>query len=293
MSNRAISSLVWGLLVFAQVAATFPSYAASEASSEAVNPTTRSGVGDVPDLPALPPGKATLLGGTINTVDHLRDRLVLQLFGRGRTVVVPFDDRTRVYLDGKMAALDDLKRGDRIYADTVLDGTKVFARNIRVATSSPLGQSNGQVVAFEPAKSELTFRDKLSPVARRMRLTSDTVILQRDRPALPSELRPGTLVTLAFFTGSDGQAILHQINILASPGSRFAFSGRVEHLDLRRGLLVIVDPRDNKSYEVSFGPAVRGLTRDIQEGIDVTVYASFDGRRYEAESIELTSPSSR
>ncbi|MGA9208116.1 MAG: hypothetical protein WB347_09975, partial [Terriglobales bacterium] len=88
-------------------------------------------------------------------------------------------------------------------------------------------------------------------------------------------------------------AMVRQISILASPGTAFVFAGRLEYLDLRRGLLVVVDPRDNKSYEVNFDSTVRGLTRDIREGADVTVHADFDGSRYTAQSITLNTPSSR
>lgn len=292
MRRCTLYLLVLGGLVYAQAAATLPSFAANEAAGEAVQPTAKSDAGALSDLPALPPGKATLLGGTISTVDHLRDRMILQVFG-GRRTVVTFDDRTRVYRDGKAASLDDLKSGERVYADTVLDGTKVFARNIRVATGSPLGQSNGQVVSFEPANGELTFRDTISLTPWRMRLAHDTIILRGDRPALPEELRSGTLVTVDFLAGSGGQAMVRQISILASPGTAFVFSGLLEHLDLRRGLLVVVDPRDKKGYELYFDPTVRGLTRDLREGANVTVYADFDGSRYAARSITLNTPSSQ
>ncbi len=224
MRRCAVYLLVLGSLAYAQAAATLSAFAANEAASEAVQPTVKSDAGALSDLPALPAGKATLLGGTISTVDHLRDRMVLQIFG-GRRTVVTFDDRTHVYRDGKAASLDDLKSGERVYADTVLDGTKIFARNVRVATGSALGQSSGQVVSFDPANGELAFRDTISLIPWRMRLTHDTVILRGDRPALPAELCPGTLVTVAFLTGGDGRAMVRQISILASPGTAFVFAG--------------------------------------------------------------------
>jgi hypothetical protein len=118
------------------------------------------------------------------------------------------------------------------------------------------------------------------------------VILHGDRPASPAELQPGSLVAVAFLPSRDGHVSVQQISILALPGMTFTFSGRVEQFDLRRGLLTLVDPRDQKSYQVSFDPTVRALTRDVHEGVDVTVSASFDGKRYTAQSITLT-PSSQ
>ena len=135
-----------------------PPLVAHETASEAMSPdpvspnrvsTENTGTLQSPlEIPPLPKGKATLLGGTIASVDHVRDRLVLQIFGGGNTSVL-FDERTRVFRDGRTASTDDLKSGLRAYVDTTLDGTKIFAKNIRVVPSAPAGQSSGQIVAFE------------------------------------------------------------------------------------------------------------------------------------------------
>lgn len=243
-------------------------------------------------IPPLPGGKVTLLGGTIQKVDHIRDRLTLQVFGGNRTAVL-FDERTRVFRDGKSATLDDLKNGERAYVDTTLDGTQIFARNIRVVAQLPTGQSSGQIVDFRPGSGELIVRDTISPEPVKMRLAGNAVILQGDRIAGPAELKAGTLVTLAFTPGNGEAPIVRQISILALPGAAFIFSGRIEHLDLRRGLLVVVDPRDNKSYEVYFDPTARHLARDLKQGIDVTVQATFDGRRYQSREIAVNSVSAK
>ena len=242
----------------------------------------------LPEVPPLPAGKATLLGGMIQSVDHVRDRLILKVFGGSRTGVL-FDERTRVFRDGKSASVDDLKNGERAYVDTTLDGTEIFARNIRIATQSPAGQSSGQIVDCRPGSGELVLRDTISPDPVTMHLASNAVILQGDRIARPTDLRPGTLVTLKFTPGNGDAPIVQQISILATPGAAFVFSGRIAHLDLHRGLLVLVDPRDNKSYEVYINPAARRLTRDLRQGEDVTVQASFDGTRYQSQSITVNS----
>src|SRR5580698_1621165 len=59
-----------------------------------------------PGLPALPQGKSTVIGGTIRTVDGVRDQFTLDVFG-GRTMKVLFDQRTHVYRDGVTSALRD------------------------------------------------------------------------------------------------------------------------------------------------------------------------------------------
>jgi hypothetical protein len=267
----------------------------SDAAINTVSPNTIS-PGDAGsarprlEIPPLPPGKTTLIGGTIQKVDHVRDRLVLQAFGGKRTAVL-FDERTHVYRDGKTTSVDDLKNGERAYVDTALDGVDIFARNIRVSAQGPTGQSSGQIVAFRPKSGELTVRDEISPDPVTMRVASNTVIMHGDRSVRMDELRPGTLVTLAFSPRSGELPVVRQISILASPGSVFVFTGRIDHVDLRRGLLVLTDPRDNKSYDVYFDPAARHLTRDLRPGLDVTVQAGFDGTRYRSREITVNSAS--
>ena len=122
-----------------------------------------------------------------------------------------------------------------------------------------------------------------------MRLMAGATIVRGDQAATAADLQPGTLVTLAFVPGSDRQPMVSQVSILASPGAMFFFSGQVTFLDLHRGLVVIVDPRDNKSYEVYVDTNNRELAGRIQEGADVMVEARFNGSHYEARNITLNS----
>src|SRR5262249_42620764 len=101
-------------------------------SPGAISPGDVADSRSLPGMPPLPAGKTTLLGGTVYKLDHVRDRIVLQVFG-GQRMTVLFDERTRMFRDGKPASLDDLKNGERVYLDTTLDGTDVFARSIQVA----------------------------------------------------------------------------------------------------------------------------------------------------------------
>jgi hypothetical protein len=252
----------------------------------------------LPDLPPQPKGKTTLLGGKIRTIDHVRDRMVLDIFGGGHMTVL-FDERTHVYRAEEKGSLDDLKEGSRAYVDTTLDGKDVFARNIRVTSAVPTGQSSGQIVDYDASRRELLVRDTLSPKPVKMHLAAGAMVTRGDQPASPSDLQPGTLVTLAFAAGSeqkfnsrqagDHQPLVSQVSILASPGAMFSFSGRVSFLDLNRGLVVIVDPRDNRNYEVYVDANDRELASKIQEGADIMVEARFNGTHYEARSVTVNS----
>src|SRR5580700_8326084 len=67
-----------------------------------------NGVNLAPDVPPVPSGKTTVIGGAIRTVDHLQDRLTLKIYG-GRDMKIFFDGRTQVFRDGQPATLSDLR----------------------------------------------------------------------------------------------------------------------------------------------------------------------------------------
>ena len=270
----------------AQSVAGAPSLVASDSlSPNSVGGPSTSAVRTVNPLPALPAGKTTLLGGKISSVDHIRDSIVLEVFGGGRYAVL-FDDRTRVFTQGRQEPVDALRAGQRAYVDTMLDGTAIFARNIRLDGELPTGQGTGQVLSFDPRNGELTLRDTLDPQPVRLHLAPEASILRDGRAVQLSELRSGTLVNITFTLASQGgRPEVRELSIVASPGEQFIFSGRVQFIDERRGLLVIVDPRDNKSYEVYFTPGAERQVRDVHEGTNITATTSFDGRRYLVQSI--------
>lgn len=245
-----------------------------------------------PELPPQPKGRTTLIGGQIRSVDHVRDVLILDVFG-GKKMTVLFDERTHVFKGEQKGTLDDLEQGDRAYVDTTLDGEDVFARNIRV-TGVSVGQSSGQIIDFNEGKRELTVRDTLSPRAVRMHLAAGAVISHGDEAGTLADLQPGSLVSLSFVSGNERKGgeslpVVSAVSILALPGSTFAFSGRVTFLDLSRGLVVIVDPRDNKNYELYVDGNNKDIARKLAEGSNVMIEAEFDGGRYEAKRVTLNS----
>ena len=84
-----------------------------------------------------------------------------------------------------------------------------------------------------------------------------------------------------------GRGIVQQVAILAEPGSAFTFMGKVMYLDVHRGLLVVQDPRDQKSYDIHFDPAKLRISDDLREGMDVTVTTAFDGNEYIANALTI------
>jgi len=237
-------------------------------------------------LPPLPAGKATLIGGTIESVDLVRDRVVIQIFA-GRRMAMLFDERTHIFRDGEAGTFDDLRKGQRTYVDTMLDGKDIFARTIRIVAQGPLGESSGQIVDFDSSTGDLVFRDTLSPEEVVLHVASDAKVLHGDQETDRASLRPGTLVSLHFNPEGSRIPTVHQIQVIAATGATFTFAGRIEHLDMRQGLLVLVDPRDNKSYDLHFDPSKLRNMLDLRPGLAVTVQASFDGKRYESKEIQI------
>ena len=249
-----------------------------------------------PGLPPLPSGRSTVIGGAIRGVDRVRDQFTLNVFG-GRTLKVLFDARTQVYRDGLKGALRDLRAGDHISVETVLEGTSVFARSIHLLSALPEGECQGQVLNYDPVSRELTVRDVLSREPVKLRVPAGTVFVRQGQAASASmdvgssELSKGTLVSVKFHSDNNGQGVVSQIAILATPGTAFVFVGNVVFLDLHSGLLALVDPRDERRYEVFFDSARFPMSREIHEGADVTLTADFDGSRYVARAITINPPS--
>jgi hypothetical protein len=267
---------------------------ASDSSSAAKNlPPETAGIPDVPaamnlapDIPSVPKGKATVIGGAIRNIDRLQDRLTLAVYG-GKDMKIFFDQRTQVFRDGQSVALNELKPGERISVETLLDGELVFARSIHALTQSLDGECHGQVISYDRASGEMLVRDGLAPDAVKVRIPAGaTIVGKGQETASAASLGPGALVAVSFVPDGNGHAVARQVSILAEPGSAFVFSGTVSYLDLHSGVMVVVDPRDQKRYEISFDPRT-SVRASLREGIGVTVTAGFDGRQYSAKQIQI------
>ena len=285
---RIIVMILWSGLAWAQVASSL-SPIEPVATEPVKEPKTSSPQVPVdpnsllPNFPA-PKGKATLVGGTITHLDRVRDQVVIRPFGGGETKVL-FDGRTQIWSDGNKATPRDLQAGQRAYVDIVADGPDIFAKAIRLVSQGNGGESRGQIVSFDRDRSEITLNDGLSPDTFRVQIAPGTKIVRGDKETSTNLLLPGTLVALKFSTAHSGVISAREISILAEPGTSFTFQGKVSFIDLHSGLLVIVDPRDKKSYEIHFNPATVRIAGDLQLDSSVTVNAAFNGKNYATSAI--------
>ena len=241
----------------------------------------------LPDLPGVPQAKATLIGGTVERLDRVRDQVTVRVFGGGRMNIL-FDPRTHVYRGQMPGTLADLNVGERIYLDTILDGNTVFARSIRLKSVQAVGESQGVVLKFRSDRGELTVRDAISPTPVRVRLSSSTRFMQGGRTVPASALLEGSLVAMKFNAQGNGHEVASEISILALPGTRYTFAGQVLHIDLRTGLLVLNSSTDHKTYEISLDPSA-APDDNLQVGSVVTVITSFEGSRYVARNVTINS----
>jgi uncharacterized protein DUF5666 len=288
---------------FAQVSSSATSQSAQDPGDPSAARVEGASIA-LPDLPAAPRGKSTVIGGAIRGVDTVRDQFTLNVYG-GKSLKVLFDARTQVYRDGLRTSVRDLRAGDHVSVETVLDGTTVFARSIHMLSMLPEGECQGQVLNYNSAEHELTILNDLSREPVKLRVPAGTAIVRSGQAAsnegssetrsldVDLNLAKGTLVSVNFRSDNKGHGVASQISILATPGATFVFVGNIASLDMPSGLLAVIDPRDDKRYQIFFDATRLPISHDLHEGADVTVTTEFDGGRYVANAITVNSTSSK
>ena len=241
----------------------------------------------LPDVPSVSRTNATLIGGTIERLDRVRDQIAVRVFGGGRMIVL-FDPRTRIYRGGEEATMADLRDGERVSIDTILDGSTVFARSIRLKTTQAQGDTQGIVLKVRSDRGELTIRDAISPTPVRVRIDSTTQWLQGGRAVSAGTLAAGSLVAIQFNSDGNGRDLARQVSILALPGTQYTFAGEIANLDLRTGLLVLKSSTDRKTYEIYLDPSA-APDDNLHIGAVVTVVTNFQGSRYVARNLTIES----
>ncbi len=233
----------------------------------------------------MPQGKVSLIGGLVENVDPIRQRLTLRVFGNGRKMVLGYDERTHIYRDGVESTYKSVQRGERVYVDSMLDGIKLFARNIRVVTTLRPADARGQIINYNPRSGIMTVRDDLSSAPVTFRVTKETQVKGSGAES-NIDLVPGSLVTVHFSSDHRKRDTAQEVTILAMPGALFTFVGKVRHLDMKSGIMAVENASDGLTYELYFDPET--VNDDLTVGSDVEVSAEFQGSRYKAKSVKMT-----
>lgn len=259
-------------------------------SSATSSGLTTDGHDPVLDPPPLPSGNTTLVGGTVVSVDHIHNKMTVRVFGSGGRWKIAFDERTHVFRNSAETTQLAIKKGERVYVDTMLDRKKheVFARNIRLGLQAPSADADGQITNVDASRGEVSLTDKINSSPIRFRMDSQTRIVYGANPASLNDLKPGSLVHVRFSPEQANRAMAREISIIAAPGAEFTYLGKITYLDMHRGILALEDSLDHKNYEVHFDPAHLQARESLGIGTEVRIVAVFEGSRYTAQSINVT-----
>jgi hypothetical protein len=241
-------------------------------------------------LPRLPKGKTTIIGGQIRNFDPVRDQFSIRSYGE-RPMKIWFDERTQVYRDGKRISVRDLGPEDHASVETTLDGPNVFAVSIHILSETAEGECEGRIVRYDPGKGELVVASQMSPAPVIFLVPANASIARVGerkftmQPSGLSDLVAGALVSVSFEAGAARRNVARDVKVMAVPGAAFQFSGNISFLDMHTGTMVLVDPRDGKSYQIHFDSARLPASETLHPQANVSVTATYDGTGYAASAI--------
>jgi hypothetical protein len=216
----------------------------------------------------------------------VQDKMTIRPFGAGKQMPVDFDIRTNILRDGVAAQQRDLRLGDRVYLDTMLNGSRVFAKTIWIESGTPSGNGQGQVIDYDNRAGLLTVRDELSQQPMRFRLTPATVVKNGNETRTGGDIPPGTLVALTFGPQEDRYGTIREIKVLAQPGAAYSFFGKITFLDLSGRMIAMDNNSDGKNYSIHLQELPQGTLRKLHVGSEVGVSAIFNGSEYVARTVE-------
>jgi hypothetical protein len=224
-----------------------------------------------------------LIGGKVSKIDGVHNKLGVSIFGGGQWEMA-FDERTHFYRDGVETTFGNIKKGDRVYVDTMLDGHWILARSVRVVTQTGPPDARGQVIAVDEHKMVIV--DELLTEPLQFRVTDATRVERNGQSAQLADVRPGSQIAVHFSPEKANRDVAQKIAIVAAPGEIFTFAGKVTHLDLHLGTLAVENRTDSRTYDISFDPEV-GIPPNLMIGSEVTIAAAFDGHHYKANRINV------
>ena len=238
-----------------------------------------------PELPPVPRGKSTVMGGVLQKVDLVRDQFQLHVFG-GQKVKILFDDRTQTTRDGKKISVLDLKPNERVSVETTLDGTAIFALRVHVVTKLPEGEVSGQIVAYDAKTHQVTISETRSTNQLILNVPPGTPVTlegqngSSSKPLAGFNYVPGSIVDAKFKSDQDGRGSLTSVSVYATVGTTLTFRGHVSSIDMHTGKLVMIDPETDQIHTISFDPVAFPKTSDLQKGATVKAEALFTGSAF-------------
>jgi hypothetical protein len=287
--ERFFALMMLGGTLFGQSSAVPAGSGQAAVSASSVNANNAGG--RLSDVPALPRGRSTILGGSIQNLDPVRDRFELHVYGE-KPMRIFFDERTQVFRDGKKIALRDLGPAAHASVQTTLDGADIFAVSVHILSQQADGNFQGRVLSYNPDTGILMLSSAASRQPFRVQVTNQTSFKRLGQSAFSSvpssanDLLPGSLVSVEFASDNKGKGMAQEVSVLAAPGATFIFSGDLTAVDMHIGALALVDPRTNQRYQIFFDPT-RAPASNLRVGQHVRISADYDGKRYVATEIGI------
>jgi hypothetical protein len=240
------------------------------------------------DTPPLPKGKPTLVGGLAVKVDKVRNRVTVEPYGGKKKMPVFIDERSHIYRNGVETTIASIKKGDRVYFDTMLDGAHIFAKNVRVVSETGAAEVRGQITSYDVARGTIQLQDALSSRPVSFRVTAATHYKTGKGTASSADLAKGALVDVTFAPDKANRGIANEVVILARPGVSYTFAGNITNVNLRDGTVSVENQTDGKVYDIEFDTHSKSERGGLRAGNAVNITATFDGENYKATNVTVT-----
>jgi hypothetical protein len=149
----------------------------------------------------------------------------------------------------------------------------------------PEGEYEGSVMNYNSGTRELIVSSVMSRKPIKLILPANTPVARTGQaavsltPSATSDLVVGTLISVKFRLDKEGRGVVSQVAVLATPRSVFEFIGNLSELDMRSGILDLIDTSDETSYQISFDSVRFPISHKLHQGDLVRVTASLDGAR--------------
>jgi len=255
-------------------------------STSTSTPTQPQAYDPLLDPPPLPHRNATLIGGSITYLDPVRNQITLRPFGDGHKMHIAFDTRTQIVEDGKTVNQSALQTGQRVYIDTILNGSTVFAKGVQIDSKGAGGSGRGQILDYDSSTGTLSLRDELSNQPASFKVSPNVAVKSGNETRTIADLVPGALVSLTFAT-QQNHPVVQQVDLLAKPGSSFTFYGKITYVDLSQKTVALDNQNDDKNYQIHLTSIPQSMLRNLHEGTIVQISAIFDGSQYVARNLSF------
>ncbi|ABF40281.1 hypothetical protein Acid345_1279 [Candidatus Koribacter versatilis Ellin345] len=240
------------------------------------------------DVPPLPKGKPTLIGGVATKVDRIHSRVTVEPYGAKNKMPIYIDERSHIYRNGVETTIQSIKKGDRVYFDTMLDGANVFAKNVRVISETGAAEVRGRITSYDAARGVIQLQDALSSKPVSFRISNQTQVKAQQGTASMGDIAKGALVDVVFAPDKANRGIAKEVTLLAKPGASYTFAGVITNVNLRDGVVSVENQTDGKVYDIEFDGHSKSERSGLKIGNSVNIAATFDGENYRATNVTVT-----